>query len=64
MLWFDFIAVIAVQIQNIEMIDRNIDTHIKNIRKKITAIEAGLNPITAVYGVGYKFLIDQRMLTK
>jgi two-component system response regulator BaeR len=50
--------------QNIEMIDRNIDTHIKNIRKKITAIEAGLNPITAVYGVGYKFLIDQRMLTK
>jgi two-component system response regulator BaeR len=44
--------------QNIEMIDRNIDTHIKNIRKKITAIEVGLNPISAVYGVGYKFLID------
>ncbi|MBU2877659.1 MULTISPECIES: response regulator [Aliiglaciecola] len=38
-----------------DMSDRNIDTHIKNIRKKINEIEAGLNPISAVYGVGYKF---------
>ena len=37
------------------MADRNIDTHIKNIRKKTNAIEADLNPIAAVYGVGYKF---------
>jgi two-component system, OmpR family, response regulator BaeR len=35
--------------------DRNIDTHIKNIRKKINDIEAGLNPIASVYSVGYKF---------
>jgi len=35
--------------------DRNIDTHIKNIRKKINDIRAGLNPIAAVYSVGYKF---------
>ncbi|MBG9992659.1 MULTISPECIES: response regulator [Pseudoalteromonas] len=35
--------------------DRNIDTHIKNIRKKINDIQAGLNPIAAVYSVGYKF---------
>ncbi|WP_339769393.1 response regulator [uncultured Paraglaciecola sp.] len=35
--------------------DRNIDTHIKNIRKKVTEIEAGVNPIVAVYSVGYKF---------
>ncbi|MCZ2720106.1 response regulator [Marinomonas sp. 15G1-11] len=36
--------------------DRNIDNHIKNIRKKIQEIEAGFNPISTVYGVGYKFL--------
>ena len=35
--------------------DRNIDTHIKNIRKKISDISADLNPIRSVYGVGYKF---------
>ncbi|MBB1339771.1 response regulator [Pseudoalteromonas sp. SR44-2] len=35
--------------------DRNIDTHIKNIRKKINDIQAGLNPIAALYSVGYKF---------
>lgn len=33
--------------------DRNIDTHIKNIRKKINDVQAGLNPIAAVYSVGY-----------
>tara|TARA_R110002153_G_scaffold99102_5_gene234406 strand:- start:27838 stop:28512 length:675 start_codon:yes stop_codon:yes gene_type:complete len=41
--------------QSLDMSDRNIDTHIKNIRKKINEIEAGVNPISAVYGVGYKF---------
>ena len=35
--------------------DRNIDTHIKNIRKKINDVQAGLNPIAAIYSVGYKF---------
>ena len=41
--------------QSLDMSDRNIDTHIKNIRKKINEIEGGVNPISAVYGVGYKF---------
>lgn len=35
--------------------DRNIDTHIKNIRKKIQEIESTTNPIVTVYGVGYTF---------
>jgi two-component system response regulator BaeR len=35
--------------------DRNIDTHIKNIRKKIYNIQPQLNPITSIYSVGYKF---------
>ena len=34
--------------------DRNIDTHIKNIRKKIHAVSSVSNPIRSVYGVGYK----------
>ena len=35
--------------------DRNIDTHIKNIRKKISTIKKDYNPIISVYGVGYRF---------
>jgi len=38
----------------IDVADRSIDTHIKNIRKKINAISAGSDPICSVYGVGYK----------
>ena len=40
---------------NADVSDRNIDTHIKNIRKKINAIQDDINPITSVYGVGYRF---------
>lgn len=35
--------------------DRAIDTHIKNLRKKIQAIEPGCECIASVYGVGYRF---------
>jgi two-component system, OmpR family, response regulator BaeR len=35
--------------------DRNIDTHIKNIRKKISQIAEEADPISSVYGIGYKF---------
>jgi DNA-binding response OmpR family regulator len=35
--------------------DRTIDTHIKNLRKKLDQNEAGYKPIKTVYGVGYKF---------
>ncbi|MCL4126354.1 UNVERIFIED_CONTAM: hypothetical protein GTU68_015776 [Idotea baltica] len=37
-----------------DVLDRNIDTHIKNIRKKIHAVSSVSNPIRSVYGVGYK----------
>lgn len=33
---------------------RNIDTHIKNIRKKINQISDNITPIRSVYGIGYK----------
>ena len=35
--------------------DRAIDTHIKNLRKKIQAVDAGFDGIASVYGVGYRF---------
>lgn len=35
--------------------DRDIDTHIKNLRKKVHAIDQGHDCISSVYGVGYRF---------
>ncbi|MBB1271280.1 response regulator [Psychromonas sp. SR45-3] len=39
----------------LDISDRNIDTHIKNIRKKINQIAEEAEPIRSVYGIGYKF---------
>lgn len=39
--------------------DRAIDTHIKNLRKKVQAIEPGRDCIAAVYGLGYRFDIPE-----
>lgn len=36
--------------------DRNIDSHIKNLRKKISYILPGEEVIASVYGVGYKLM--------
>ena len=35
--------------------DRVIDTHIKNLRRKIAAADGEAQPITSVYGAGYRF---------
>ena len=35
--------------------DRVIDSHIKNLRRKIQAIDPGCECIASVYGVGYRF---------
>ncbi len=43
-----------VYLDTVDVSDRNIDTHIKNIRKKIHHSSANSNPICSVYGVGYK----------
>jgi two-component system, OmpR family, response regulator BaeR len=34
--------------------DRAIDSHIKNLRRKIDAVEPGCECIASVYGVGYR----------
>lgn len=35
--------------------DRAIDTHIKNLRKKVQTLDPACNCIASVYGVGYRF---------
>jgi two-component system, OmpR family, response regulator BaeR len=35
--------------------DRTIDSHIKNLRRKMQAAEPGCECIASVYGVGYRF---------
>ena len=44
-----------VQGYDFEGYDRTIDTHIKNLRKKIAQRLPGQEIISTVYGVGYKF---------
>lgn len=39
--------------------DRNVDCHIKRLRKKINGIEPGFDNIQTVYGLGYK-LVPQK----
>jgi two-component system response regulator BaeR len=43
-----------VQGYNFEGYERTIDSHIKNLRKKIAAHVPGRNVISTIYGVGYK----------
>jgi two-component system response regulator BaeR len=40
---------------NLEVTDRAVDSHIKNLRRKIEATAPGLEPIRSIYGVGYCF---------
>jgi two-component system response regulator BaeR len=35
--------------------DRAIDSHIKNIRRKIAAVDPSSACVASVYGVGYRF---------
>jgi two-component system, OmpR family, response regulator BaeR len=49
-----------VQGYDCEGYDRTIDSHIKNLRKKIAAHLPGREIITTVYGVGYKLSYDAK----
>ena len=40
---------------NLDVTDRAIDSHIKNVRRKIEAAAPGLEPIRTIYGLGYRF---------
>lgn len=39
--------------------DRSIDSHIKNIRRKMMQVSEDLDPIEGVYGVGYKLRLGE-----
>lgn len=38
--------------------DRTVDSHIKNLRRKLEQVAPGQVPIRSIYGVGYKLEID------
>jgi len=46
-----------VQGYDYEGYERTVDSHIKNLRKKILALVPGQEVIATVYGVGYKLSI-------
>lgn len=45
----------AIYVDDHVVNDRTVDSHIKNLRKKLADAAPGEGPIEAVYGVGYKF---------
>ncbi|MBX9690962.1 MAG: response regulator [Cyanobacteria bacterium] len=45
--------------QDEDVFDRVIDSHIKNVRKKLTRVLAGQEVIHAVYGIGYRFELQE-----
>jgi len=47
-----------VQGYEFEGYDRTIDTHIKNLRKKIAVLLPDKEIITSIYGEGYKFTVE------
>lgn len=40
---------------NLDVADRAIDSHIKNLRRKIAQAAPGYEPIHSIYGLGYRF---------
>jgi len=45
----------AARDDNLHATDRAIDSHIKNLRRKIEAIAPGLEAIRSIYGLGYRY---------
>jgi two-component system response regulator BaeR len=40
---------------NLEVADRAIDSHVKNLRRKLDALLPGVEAIHSIYGLGYRF---------
>lgn len=43
----------ALYLDNRVVSDRTVDSHIKNLRRKLA--DAGIDPVSSVYGVGYRY---------
>jgi len=41
-----------------ESYERTVDSHIKNLRKKLTKVEPNTHYIKSIYGVGYQYICD------
>jgi two-component system response regulator ChvI len=42
------------------MSDRNVDGHIKRIRKKISQLDPQFDEIETIYGLGYRYRADSQ----
>jgi len=40
---------------SLDVTDRAIDSHVKNLRKKLEAVLPGVDAIHSIYGLGYRF---------
>ncbi len=47
----------AVSDRDRDVVDRSIDSHIKNLRRKLSAVSEGEEVIVSVYGVGYRLAV-------
>jgi two-component system response regulator BaeR len=54
----------SMHADNHDTSDRVIDSHVKNLRRKIQACDAAFNAITSIYGVGYCFDAPESGLPK
>ncbi|MBL8300287.1 MAG: response regulator [Rhodanobacteraceae bacterium] len=53
----------AIYVDDRVVSDRTVDSHIKNLRKKIAESSGGDDPLSSVYGVGYKLEISTQRKT-
>lgn len=47
----------AIYVDDHVVNDRTVDSHVKNLRRKIAEAGQGADPLESVYGVGYKFIV-------
>ncbi|PZQ11988.1 MAG: two-component system response regulator BaeR [Rhodanobacter denitrificans] len=47
----------ALYLDNRVVSDRTVDSHVKNLRRKLA--DAGVDPISSVYGVGYRYEVPE-----
>ncbi|MBE1282639.1 MAG: response regulator [Rhodobacteraceae bacterium] len=45
--------------QDVFVEDRSVDSHVKRLRKKLTAADPGFTAIESIYGVGYRFSLPK-----
>lgn len=47
----------ALYLDNRVVSDRTVDSHVKNLRRKLA--DAGVDPVSSVYGVGYRYEVPE-----